>query len=221
MGAEIEMKAVPNETRQQNITFNYKDCAHKTLGDALTKLNEFTGWKDSKDLLRFAKLNAAFQGHAKQAAIWYRKLLKKHAVHDIVKDKDGKVTLGANGLPVTKPRWAPNPSQGGQMDFVFPDRVAFEKDYAVMAAYEFTVKVYRWTAEELHAAGLTAAELQACAKLLEDKEDLVVPDEDAVTEDNFECPVDMDLTPMAQPEPAASPAATPAPEEAPVGEPAI
>lgn len=215
------MKAVPATERPMNVTFNYKDCANKELGEALDKLSNFTGWKDSKDLYRFAKLKAAFDRNAKAASIWYRKLIDKHCNMEIVK-KDGKVVLKGDGRPATKPKWVPNMLAGGQMDFDFRDRAAFEKDYKQMAAHEFTIKVFRWSAEELHAAGLTAAELKSCAKLLDTEDDDMTADLDEINEDTFQLPdgVEMDLTAPELEIPAED---LPPPAEAPAqsGEPAL
>lgn len=194
--------------RQPNIVFNYKDCAQKDLNDAMNKLDQFTGWKDPKDLYRFSKLKASFDRHAKTAGIWYRKILMKHCHLEPVK-KNGEIVKGPDGKPEYKPRWAPNPKMGGQMDFDFRDRAAFEKDYAVLAEQEFTIKVYKWTAEELAAAGLNAAELRACAKMLEDADDDLLFDMDDIKDDDsFEPPVEMDLTiPDQETPPAGEPAA--------------
>lgn len=177
-----------------NITFNYKDCANQELGEALEKLANFTGWKDPKDLLRFAKLESTFKRHAKTASVWYRKLVNKHCNLDFVK-KDGKiVTDPKTGKPLTKPRWVPNPQANNQMDFDFRDKAAFEADYKILSNHEFTIKVYKWTTDELHAAGLNAKELKACAKMLSDADPDMLADLDDINEDTFEPPVDMDLT---------------------------
>lgn len=184
------------EGRTPNITFNYKDTSNQELQKALNKLAEFTGWKDPKDLLRFSKLKKTFDNHARIAGRWYQQLTLKHCHLQPIKDKDGKAIVDPNtGKPRMKPKWAPNPHAGGQMDLDFRDRAAFEKDYKILATHEFTIKVYQWTTEELHAAGLSATELIACAKMLEDADEDMLLDADEITDsDTFEPPVDMDLT---------------------------
>lgn len=184
------------EGRTPNITFVYKDCSNPELMKAMQKLADFTGWKDPKDLLRFSKLKSTFDKNARVAGRWYQQLTMKHCHLQIIKDKNGNPVIDpATNKPRMKPKWAPNPNAGGQMDLDFRDRAAFEKDYKILATHEFTVKVYKWTAEELHAAGLNATELLACAKMLEDADEDMLADLDDITEsDIFTPPVDMDLT---------------------------
>ena len=145
-----------DEKRTEGITIRYKEVSAKMLHEALSVLDTFTGWKDSKDIHRFNKFKNTFDREHKKAGHWYQKIVRKHAVMEPVKRKNKttgemEVVKDKNGIDVMKPQWAPDSM--GQMDIVFKDREAFEKDAKVFHDHTFTVKVFKFKSDDLSRPG--------------------------------------------------------------------
>lgn len=196
-GPQNQTTAAP---RRAGISFTYNDVANPETGAALDKLDQFTGWRDTKDIHRFNKLKNTFDREKSKAGDWYRKLVNKHAIMEPMKRKNketGEMEAVQNpktGLPIQRPRYAPGPT--GEMQMLFHDPIAFEKDSKIFHAHTITVKVFAFESEDFFKAGLTPSEIRACAKLLTD-----IPDdlelEDANDVDSSDIPDDLkDIIPQ-------------------------
>lgn len=169
--------------RSEGITLRYKDTADKNLHAALEILDEFTGWTDAKDIHRFNKFKNTFDREQKKAGGWYKKLVMKHAETEPITAMSkitGKMEpqYDKNGKPRLKPIWKPNAS--GVMDIVMKDPDAFDADVKVFHGHEFTVKVYKFSADDLVKAGLTPLQLRACARIVEKADPELLVDNDDV-----------------------------------------
>lgn len=211
VGAEA---AEPNRTK--GITLKYGMITRPDLMSGLAKLDSFTGWKDSKDLYRFAKFKGTFDREEKKAGIYYRKLVDRHSEKVPVTKKSEitnqmEPTYDKDGKPITKPKFAPNAQ--GQMSIVMKDQAAFDADIRTFDNHEFTVQVYKFKTADLLAALLTPGELRACARIVDDLPEEMAPDDDdeeilrdEVTDDMDELEDDTETDPdgdVAPEEPAA------------------
>lgn len=184
-----------NEEASKGITVTYKDMGKRDFHDALQKLDNFTKWKDPKDIHRFNKLKNTIDREHKKAGLWYKKLVDRHVEMETKKEKH-KITGEMVDVidpktkkPVQKPKMAPNPDTK-KMDLVFKDPDAFEKDLNVMHAQAFTVKVYKFLTEDLVGAELTPGEIRAVSMMVKDiDKDLLLEDDDP-SEDELNAEID-------------------------------
>jgi hypothetical protein len=172
----------------------YKEVSAKMLHQALAKLDEFTGWKDPKDIHRFNKFKNTFDREHKKAGYWYNKLVQKHAELEPVKRKNPKTNemeevKEKDGKTKMKPKWGPNGN--GQMDIIFKNYDAFEKDVQVFHDHTFTVKVYKFKVDDFVTAGLTPVELRACVRIAEDMDPDLLIDEDELDVEGEDMPEDL------------------------------
>jgi hypothetical protein len=162
---------VMTEKTQQEITLNYADCNNRFTHKALEKLDNFTDFADTKDLYRFAKLKATFDREYKKFQSLFQKLVKKHAIHDPVTEKDPdtgeeRPVLDKNGAPAMRVRMIPN--NRGHLDIAFKNPEEFDKDYKLLISTPFTIKAPKLLTSDLIKAKLTPKELRACGKIIED-----------------------------------------------------
>jgi hypothetical protein len=88
-----------------------------------------------------------------------------------------------------KPKWGPNGN--GQMDIIFKNYDAFEKDVQVFHDHTFTVKVYKFKVDDFVTAGLTPVELRACVRIAEDMDPDLLIDEDELDVEGEDMPEDL------------------------------
>jgi hypothetical protein len=189
---EARMKpalAPPPDSRRDGITVRYGDIPHRTIQEALAKLDVFTGWKNPKDIYAFNKFKSTMEREQKKAAGWYNKLITKHVEMEEVNAKNADGTFSPVKDPATgkiKMRAKQGRNGRGEQDMVFKDQAAFERDLKIFHDHTFTVKVHPFFVEDLLAAGLTPVELRSCQAIVE--EDLGLaddadPDLDDIPED--------------------------------------
>lgn len=183
--ATQSLKAVPSETAT-SCTLTYGDCNNRVMHDAMEKLDDYTAWTNTDTMWRFNKIKAVYDRTSKVVRRDFQKLLKKHAIHEpiIEKNAEGKLVPVRDklGNPKMKPKMMP---KGHTMDFVFHDQAAFDKDYAALMRTEFTIKAYQLPLEDLVNARLTPKQLRSIARIADNIDpDLIIDPE--VADDDTE-----------------------------------
>lgn len=160
-----------NTARKEGITIKYGLVTNPALRSGLDKLDQFREWTDPKDIFRFSKFKGFFDREEKKAMIWYKALIDKHSERIPIQKKSpitGKMEdqYDAKGKPLTRPKQGPG--NNGQITIQMKDQALFNKAIKEFDNHPFTVKVFRFKADDLVKAGLTPLELRGCARLIDD-----------------------------------------------------
>lgn len=159
----------PKVERIRGITLKYIDCNSRPMHDALDKLDAYSGFS-LEDFHRFMKIKNKFDHVSKQVQVLFQKLIRKHAEHEEVLQKDKKTgemvkAKDKRGNQLMRPVIQPGPSGA---NFKYIDQLEFEKEYHKLMSTEFRIETYQLLTEDLIKAGLTPKEIRACAMIISD-----------------------------------------------------
>lgn len=183
----------PPSSTAKSVELTFSDCNNRLMHQALEKLDDFTAWSNTDTMWRFTKIKAAFDRQSKTVRRGFQKLIRRHAIHEIVTTKgtDGnpKPVLDKLGKPKREPKMV---RKGHTMDYIFKDQAAFDIDYANLMRTTFTIKAYQLPLDDLIKAGLSPKELRAVARIADNidpeliEEPQVADDDDEIADDHEE-----------------------------------
>ena len=147
------------------ITLNYGEIGNPKFNSALTKIDSFTGFPKDK-LYSWNKLKAQVDSAHATAQNAVNRLIKKHGEKEPIYDTVGNKRVARRSAKTGSVLTVPKTDDKGHA--IIKDQEAYDNDFEETMNTEFTVKVHKFTFDDLAPIKLTPAEFRAIVPLLED-----------------------------------------------------